>query len=77
MCSSWDSARTAELDDVILSIAMFSYGENTTAIRLHLEQLAFENKPYVDLSLDDAMWIIRTLAGAVERVATTQSGRKV
>ena len=62
------STRAADLDDVIVSISAVRYSDGTPAVRLDLEQHAFEDKSYVDLSADDALWLAHAVATALEQI---------
>lgn len=62
------SERAAELDDVILSISAVRYSDGTPAVRLDLQQHAFDDKSYVDLSPQDAFWLTRALTDALEQM---------
>lgn len=69
---SGDGSRAAALDDVAITVSTIHYGDQMHAIRLDLLQKAFSEKSYVDLSLDDAMWIIRQLSCAIESIVSTR-----
>ena len=64
------SMRAADLDDVVVSISAVRYSDGTPAVRLDLEQHAFEGKSYVDLSAEDALWLARAVTTALEQIAT-------
>jgi hypothetical protein len=68
------NARAADLDDVIMSIAAVRYSDGTRAVRLDLDQQAFEDKSYVDLSAADARWLAHAVATALEQIATDEHG---
>lgn len=64
-----ETTRAAELDDVVVTVAAVRYSDQTPVVRVDLEQLAFDDKSYVDLSVNDAMWLARAMVTAVESFA--------
>jgi len=73
MAESADTARAVELDDVIITVGTVRYSNEMAVIRLDLDQQAFDGKSYVDLSVDDAMWLVHRVAAAAERVVSAGS----
>jgi hypothetical protein len=64
-----NTARAGDLDDVIISVASVRYSDGTPVVRVDVEQQAFDDKTYVDLSPEDAFWLARTVVAAVHDVA--------
>ena len=66
-------ARVADLDDVVMTVSTLRYSDRTLVVRLDLEQHAFDDKSYVDLSLEDARWLAQAVVTAVETLADNQA----
>lgn len=64
MKSGFAVARTAQLDDVAISVSVVRYSDGPAVVRVDLEQLALDGKTYVDLSVADALWLQEAVAAA-------------
>jgi hypothetical protein len=69
MAEADGAARAADLDDVVVKVSTVRYGDRTAAVRLDLEQRAFDDKTYVDLSVEDARWLAAAVSSALNEIA--------
>jgi hypothetical protein len=65
--STYAAARTGSVDDVVVSVHGVEHGA-AHVVRLSLEQLAIDDKNYVDLSAGDALWLAHALLRVAEEL---------
>jgi hypothetical protein len=68
MAADEGTARATDLDDVVVTVSALRYSDRTPVVRIDLDQQAFEDKTYVDLSVSDARWLAAAVSSAVEEI---------